>query len=75
MTDTPSARTEPRVEIGDISGRIIEAGRGGSINSVTVDCGHGHCITLSGMSDTVTKQFAANLYKYVLIEFGVQHDG
>lgn len=61
--------------IPDISGRIVEAGRGGGVNQVSVDCGHGHYITISGMSDTVCKSFAANLYKYVLIEFGVRDDG
>lgn len=72
-----SERTLPEenVSIGDIGGRIVEAGRPGGKNFVTIDCGHGHHIEISGMSDTVTKQFAANLYKYVLIEFGVQHDG
>lgn len=60
---------------GSIGGRIAECGRGGMVNQVVIDCGHGHHITISGLSDAVTKAFAANLYNYVSIEFHVQHDG
>jgi len=67
--------TSTDVAVGDITGRIVEAGRPGGKNFVTIDCGHGHCIELGGMSDTVTKQFAANLYRYVTISFEVQKDG
>lgn len=63
-------------EIGALTGRVVEVGRGGDTrNSVSIDAGHGQIIMIDGISDTVTKQFAANLYKYVSIEVTVQNDG
>lgn len=61
---------------GSVGGRILECGREkGGRNEVVIEVGRGQNITISGLSDTVTKQFAMNLYKYVLVTFGVQHDG
>lgn len=60
--------------ISDIRGRITECGRENGVNEVSVDCGRGLIIKISGLSDTVTKEFAMNLYRPVLIEFGVQSE-
>lgn len=60
---------------GSVGGRIIECGRNLGVNEVVIEVGRGQMIKILGLSDTVTKQFAANLYKYVQIRFGVQHDG
>lgn len=59
-----------------IGGRIVEAGREkDGRNSVTLDLGHGQLVTIAGMSDTNTRAFARQLYRYVQVEFTVSADG
>ena len=59
-----------------VSGRIIDCGRETTgENQVTVYCGQGQHITIRGLSDTVTKKFAENLYRAIMIEFEVRDDG
>lgn len=74
MTDLPT-EGERITPVPDIGGRIVGAGRGANGNEVQIDIGRGQCIRIVGASDTVTKAFALNLFKYVLIEFGVSKDG
>lgn len=59
------------------SGRIVEAGREHGIsgpNQVVIDVGGGKCITISGMSDTVVRSFARNLYQHVSVDVAVHAD-
>ncbi|CAB4183243.1 hypothetical protein UFOVP1077_48 [uncultured Caudovirales phage] len=58
----------------EVSGRIVEVGRDGMKSSVSIDCGRGEVLTLTGVSDMTAKQFARNLFKYVELRFDVKDE-
>lgn len=61
-------------QVPSFSGRIIECGRStDGQNEVVIDVGRGQHIKVSGISDTVVKSFARNLYKHASIEVTI-HD-
>lgn len=61
-------------DIPPLTGRITEVGRGADgQNEAVFDIGRGQLVTLRGMSDTVTKALAVNIFKFARIEVTV-HD-
>lgn len=64
---------EREEQIFPVTARVCEVGREGGISMVKLDVGRGHVITITGISDTLVKQFARSLFKPVTVSFEV-HD-
>lgn len=53
----------------DVVARVTEVGREGACSQIRLDVGRGQIITITGLSDTVAKQFAMNLFRPVTMSF------